>query len=107
MAVSCELRDEARNCHGDAALAGSMARRASTPPRWCRNRMGAWSATIPAQAHNTVVEFYIQATDGANARTCTYPNDEGQTTNCSIRWTTTTTGSPCGCRDRSRSIALS
>jgi hypothetical protein len=36
---------------------------------------GIWTAVIPAQADNKVVEFYLSATDGTNARTWPAPSD--------------------------------
>ncbi|MEZ5300417.1 MAG: lamin tail domain-containing protein [Verrucomicrobiales bacterium] len=41
-----------------------------------------FEAQIPGFANGTVIEFYVQATDGANARTWPAPTDEGQSANC-------------------------
>jgi hypothetical protein len=41
-----------------------------------------FSGTIPAQVANTVVEFYVTATDGTRTRNWPAPNNIGQTTNC-------------------------
>jgi hypothetical protein len=43
---------------------------------------GNFSAELPAQPNLRIVEFYIQATDGANARTWPAPTSQGQNANC-------------------------
>ena len=42
---------------------------------------GVWTAVLPPQADKTVVEFYIEATDGVLSRTWPAPTDVGQTAN--------------------------
>src|SRR5678815_5916805 len=43
---------------------------------------GGFSATLPAMANLTIVEFYIQASDATLSRTWPAPTTEGQNANC-------------------------
>src|SRR5207302_7267253 len=40
---------------------------------------GVWTATIPAQADKSVVEFYVSASDGGLTRTWPAPTDDSGT----------------------------
>ena len=43
---------------------------------------GVFTATLPAQANLTIVEFYVQASDGTNTRTWPAATSIGQNANC-------------------------
>jgi hypothetical protein len=40
-----------------------------------------YAATLPAMADGTIIEFYVEATDGTLSRTWPAPTDQGQTAN--------------------------
>lgn len=46
---------------------------------------GYFTAALPAMADKTVVEFYVQASDGALSRTWPAPSSEGQNTNATYQ----------------------
>ncbi|MBI5688900.1 MAG: lamin tail domain-containing protein [Verrucomicrobia bacterium] len=49
------------------------------------NASGAFSATLPPLADKSIVEFYVAASDGTQARTWPAPTSEGQNANCAYQ----------------------
>ena len=43
---------------------------------------GVYSTSLPAMADETIVEFYVEASDGTSSRTWPAPTDQGQVANC-------------------------
>jgi VCBS repeat-containing protein len=88
--ISCELNDESAFSALNATL---FYRNASTtsPPAFTsvpmsQNGKGEWFAQLdPFTTNLTIVEFYISATDGTNARTWPAATAEGQNANCQFQ----------------------
>lgn len=82
--ISCELADEAG---APAATLWWRSATTTTPGTFQAVPMtagagGYFSASLPAMADKTIVEFYISATDGTLSRTWPAPTSEGQNANC-------------------------
>ncbi len=84
--ISCQLTDESQP--GDIAAtlhwreAGSIAPGPFQPLAMTHDGDGRFVATLGARPDKTIIEFYIQATDGAASRTWPAPTSEGQNANC-------------------------
>ncbi len=84
--ISCELNDESPYTTLTATLFWRNAT-TTTPPAFSSIPMssdgkGGWFVPVPAQANQTIIEFYISATDGVATRTWPAPTAEGQNANC-------------------------
>ena len=89
--ISCQLLDETPAAGLTAALFWREAT-AATPGPFTQMAMtgdgaGKFSATLPARPNLAVVEFYVQASDGALSRTWPAPTSEGQNANCQYQVT--------------------
>ncbi len=89
--ISCKVVDETPASGLTATLfwrnATSTTPPAFTPVAMTGDGTGKFSATLPAQANGTIVEFYVQASDGALTRTWPAPTSEGQNANCQYQVT--------------------
>lgn len=82
--ISCELKDE-----GNSLTATLFYRNATTTSPGVFQSVpmtagadGYFSASLPAAADKTIIEFYVTASDGALTRTWPAPTSEGQNANC-------------------------
>jgi hypothetical protein len=87
--ISCQLADESEA--GDIAAtlywrdAGTVAPGPFQSLAMTHDGGGRFLATLGARADKAIVEFYIQATDGAATRTWPAPTSEGQNANCTYQ----------------------
>ncbi len=84
--ISCRLTDELSGTSLTATLFWRSATAAS-PPAFSTllmtgNGSGYFSASLPAMADKTIIEFYVSATDGTLTRTWPATTTNGQTANC-------------------------
>jgi VCBS repeat-containing protein len=83
--ISCELNDES----SFSALTATLFWRVSVASPGAFQQLpmsqdgkGEWFAKLEPQANNTIIEFYISASDGVNTRTWPAVTTQGQTANC-------------------------
>lgn len=87
--ISCRLSDETP----PAGIAATLFWRDASMPvpgtfqsvAMTNDGNGRFAATLGAKADKTIVEFYIQSTDGSAARTWPAPTSEGQNANCTYQ----------------------
>lgn len=83
--ISCELADES----AAAALTATLFWRAGAGSfqavAMAGDGGGDFTAILSPKANLTIVEFYIQASDGASTRTWPAPTSEGQNANCQLQ----------------------
>ncbi len=84
--ISCSLTDEGAVSSLSATLfwrdATTTSPAAFTSAAMTGDGTGKFSATLAAKADKTLIEFYVQASDGALTRTWPAPTTEGQNANC-------------------------
>ncbi len=84
--LSCELNDESPFSALTATLhwrnASGAAPGAFQTIAMSQDGRGEWFAKLEPMANNTVVEWYLSASDGTNTRTWPAPTSQGQTANC-------------------------
>lgn len=87
--VSCQLTDE--SAAGDIAAtlhwrdASTVAPGSFQSLAMTHDGNGRFASTLGAKADKTIIEFYIEATDGAATRTWPAPTSEGQNANCAYQ----------------------
>ena len=87
--ISCQLVDESAAENIAATLYWRDATAVAPGPfqalAMTHDGGGRFVATLGARADKTIVEFYIQSTDGAASRTWPAPTSEGQNANCTYQ----------------------
>ncbi len=85
--ISCELNDETAAVGLTATVFWRTGAGAFQQAAMAGDGAGNFSATLPAMADLSIVEFYIAASDGAQTRTWPATTAEGQTANCQYQVT--------------------
>jgi len=84
--ISCRLADESAVSTLTATLfwrdASTQVPGAFQSIAMTNDGNGRFATTLPAKANKTIVEFYVQASDGILSRTWPAPTSEGQNANC-------------------------
>ena len=80
--ISCEIDDEVSQSNLVVTLFWREGSGQWQTAAMTRNGSSVFAATLPPKSNLVIVEFYVQASDGAKTRTWPAPTSEGQNANC-------------------------